>query len=207
MPPTGRKIVSFGNTARIARSTGTPTSSAGNSFSASAPARRAAKPSVGVATPGMQTMPACLAAVITAVSPCGMTISRPPASPISVTCRGVITVPAPIRQLSPKRCTSRRMLSSGRGEFIGTSRMVMPAATSASPTATASSGVSPRRMAVNGVRPSRFVVTLSGGIHSAPTGMNSGSRPAWKAMRSRPSRAVSSIRSGGSAPMMAKARS
>ena len=72
-----------------------PRVSAGNSFRASAPARRAANASLGVATPGRQAMPAALAAVITRGSVCGMTTSRPPASCSSATSPGSITVPAP----------------------------------------------------------------------------------------------------------------
>ena len=62
---------------------------------ASAPAFRAAKPSVGVPTPGRQTAPACLAALITSGSECGMTISRPPAASTASTSAGLMTVPAP----------------------------------------------------------------------------------------------------------------
>ena len=42
------------------------------------------------------------------------------------------------------------MLANGSGEFSGTSRMRNPAATSASPTANASSGRRPRRIATSG---------------------------------------------------------
>ena len=70
--------------------------SAGNAFSASAPALSAAKASVGVATPGIAIRPRALAAAITATSACGMTIRSPPASATAATSAGVFTVPAPI---------------------------------------------------------------------------------------------------------------
>src|SRR5690348_17462216 len=61
-------------------------------FRSSAPCASAANPSVGVATPGVQQRRAALAAEITATSPCGMTMRRPPAAATSATCCGVVTV-------------------------------------------------------------------------------------------------------------------
>ena len=150
MPPTGMNSVCFGNTERSARSTSGPASSAGNSFSPSAPAASAAKPSVGVTIPGVQTMPSALAARITAASACGMTMTPAPASRTACAASTEVTVPAPIRQVSPKRSASSRMLTSGSGEFNGTSMMRRPASTRAVATGIASSGVRPRRIATKG---------------------------------------------------------
>ena len=54
MPPTGSSGTSAGSTARQAFNAAGPSVSAGNSLSASAPARSAANASLGVATPGTQ---------------------------------------------------------------------------------------------------------------------------------------------------------
>ena len=56
MPPTGNKRVGVGNTARRALTACGVISSAGNNLSPCAPAASAAKASVGVITPGRQTM-------------------------------------------------------------------------------------------------------------------------------------------------------
>ena len=102
MPPTGKKRVPSGNTLRIARNTVGGSSSAGNSFSPSAPLASAANPSLGVAMPGMLTSPDVFVARITCVSTCGVTINLPPASATSYTSAAFITVPAPISTSSPK---------------------------------------------------------------------------------------------------------
>ena len=72
----------------------------------------------------------------------------PPAAATAWTSRRVSTVPAPIIARSPKASLAAEMLASASGELSGTSIMVMPAATSASQTATTSGGVMPRRMAM-----------------------------------------------------------
>ena len=123
----------------------------GNILRPSAPAASAANASVGVATPGTQTLPCRFAARITAVSPCGITMSWPPAA------RDLVRPPRP-RSPCPRRRdiarrTSRRaraIESNGRGELSGTSRMRKPLATSAAPTAGISSGVMPRSTAMSG---------------------------------------------------------
>ncbi|EDP61302.1 hypothetical protein BAL199_07098 [alpha proteobacterium BAL199] len=150
IPPTGSTGTVFGSTARSALRTGGGAASAGNSFSASAPASRAANASVAVANPGIDNKPAALAARITVASPCGITISRPPTAATWSTASDVMTVPAPTSARSPNALASRSMLSNGDGEFNGTSMIAKPAATSASPTATAASGLIPRRIATNG---------------------------------------------------------
>ena len=73
-PPTASSSVSAGNTARQALNTAGGMISAGNSFSPSAPAFSAAKPSDGVITPGSAARPAALAARTTSASKFGATI-------------------------------------------------------------------------------------------------------------------------------------
>ena len=119
----------FGSTARHACSAAGTIASAGNIFSPSAPAASAANASVGVATPGRQTMPSRFASRITAVSACGITIRRPPASRTRATSAASITVPAPTRQRSPNaRRRGGGSMSNGCGELSGTSRMRKPSA-------------------------------------------------------------------------------
>ena len=72
-----------------------------------------------------------MAARITAASPCGMTISRPPAAAMRATSAASRTVPAPISARSPNASARRRMLASGSGELSGTSIATKPASTSA----------------------------------------------------------------------------
>src|SRR4051794_12775710 len=124
--------------------------SAGKSLRAAAPALSAAKPSVGVATPGRQARPAALAARTTSGSPCGMTTSRPPASCSLRTSAGSSTVPAPTTTSGGSAFASLAMLANGSGELSGTSIRLKPASTSVVPTASASSGTRPRRMATSG---------------------------------------------------------
>ncbi len=76
--------------------------------------------------PGAHHIALAFAARITSASPCGMTISRPPALATSSTCAALITVPAPSRQRSPSSRASSSMLRSGCGEFSGTSMMRKP---------------------------------------------------------------------------------
>jgi hypothetical protein len=92
-----------GNTARQAFSTGGPSISAGNSFSASAPAARALKPSLGVATPGTDQQAAlALHCRTTAASKFGASTRRPPASATRSASAAVSTVPAPTSTWSPQ---------------------------------------------------------------------------------------------------------
>src|SRR6266567_5825063 len=110
-PPTANTSASLGRTARHALSAAGGSCSAGNILSPSAPASSAAKASVGVATPGTHASPARLASRTTAPSACGMTISRPPASATRATAAGLSTVPAPVRQRSPKISARSEMLA------------------------------------------------------------------------------------------------
>uniref|UniRef100_UPI000AA6FA40 hypothetical protein n=1 Tax=Erythrobacter donghaensis TaxID=267135 RepID=UPI000AA6FA40 len=57
---------------------------------------------------------------------------------------------APAAAFTRHFAASRAMLVKGSGELSGTSMIVIPSATSASPTATASSGGRPRRIATSG---------------------------------------------------------
>src|SRR5438128_5231864 len=101
IPPTGKTSVSGGSTARHAFNTAGDKCSAGNIFSPSAPAASAANASVGVATPGTQRSPCRFASRMTDTSPCGMTISLPPAAATRATSATSITVPAPVRHRCP----------------------------------------------------------------------------------------------------------
>ena len=150
IPPTGRSGTSGGNTALHAFTTAGGSASPGKSFSPSAPAASAAKPSVGVATPGRHQAPALFAARITSGSECGMTMSLPPASTVFRAASGDMTVPAPISASSPKRCARISIERNGSGELSGTSIRRKPASTSAAPIGSASSGVMPRRIATSG---------------------------------------------------------
>src|SRR5580704_1030078 len=150
MPPTGMSRVSFGSTARIERTTLGAIISPGKSLSASAPAASAAKASLGVATPGIETRPRFFAARTTSASKFGETTRRAPASAICATACVSRTVPAPIRRRVAKHVAIRAMLTSGEGEFNGTSRMRKPPSKSTVATSTASSGRSPRKMAISG---------------------------------------------------------
>ena len=124
--------------------------SAGNSFSPSAPAFSAAKPSDGVITPGSDASPAAFAARTTSASKFGATTSLPPASFTRATSAASSTVPAPTSAWCAWRPASRLMLSNGCGELSGTSMTVTPASISASPMASISSGFTPRRIATIG---------------------------------------------------------
>ncbi|KGS74155.1 hypothetical protein X942_5537 [Burkholderia pseudomallei MSHR5596] len=150
IPPTGTNGTERGSTLRQARNTAGVISSAGNTFSASAPAWSAANASVSVDTPGAQTMPACFVALMMEMSACGITISRPPASRTRSTSAAASTVPAPIRQSAPSASTIRPMLSNGSGEFSGTSMHLNPIRCNTLAIGTASSGTMPRRIAING---------------------------------------------------------
>src|SRR5687767_895812 len=162
MPPIGRMRVACGRMLRIDFNTAGVSSAAGKSLSASAPFASAANASVGVATPGKHARPACFAARTTSGSPCGMTIIRPPTFTTSATWAGAVTVPAPIRTSSSYFAFSRSMLSSGRGELSGTSRIANPASTRDSETAMTSSGVTPRRMAMSGRRSRKGWIMAAG---------------------------------------------
>ena len=94
--PIKLRIQGDANTARQALNTAGGMISAGNSFSPSAPALSAAKPSEGVMTPGSAASPAAFAARTTSASKFGATISRPPASFTRATSAASSTVPAPI---------------------------------------------------------------------------------------------------------------
>ncbi|MEJ7137498.1 methyl-accepting chemotaxis protein [Comamonadaceae bacterium SL12-8] len=115
-----------------------------------APASRAAKHSVAVCTPGTLTMPAARVAVTTAGLKLGDSTSCPPAAATSATEATSSTVPAPTTRRSPMRWASRAMLSSGWGEFSGTSSTRHPASNRTSATPSTSCGVMPRRMATSG---------------------------------------------------------
>ncbi len=67
-------------------------------------------------------------AAMTSLSTLGETMSRPPTSRMRPTSAGSSTVPAPTSARSPIAAARRRMLSSGWGEFNGTSMIRMPAA-------------------------------------------------------------------------------
>lgn len=150
MPPAGSTIVRGGKTVRRARSMAGLVAPAGNNVSASAPAARIASPSAGVKNPGIASNPGCLAARVTATSACGITISLPPATAVSATCSGVITVPAPTSILSPAVRASRAMPSRGSAAFSGTSTIARPAASRAAVIAATSSGCTPRKIGITG---------------------------------------------------------
>ena len=78
-----------------------PSAEAGKSFTAAAPARQAARTSVGVAAPGSTGMPRSAAQATSSVSVWGITRNVAPAS--TAVCAASIdsTVPAPIA--SPRR--------------------------------------------------------------------------------------------------------
>ena len=99
--------------------------------------------SVAVITPGSDSSPCCSARSTTARSMFGETIRRPPAAATSRTCAGLSTVPAPMSACSPNLAARRSMLSSGCGEFSGTSMMRIPQSRSAAPISNAISGCTP----------------------------------------------------------------
>jgi hypothetical protein len=117
-----------------------------------APASSAVNASLAVAQPGSETRLAFVVAVITSTLVFGDTIRVPPAVRTAVTSAGRSTVPAPITARFANAFARRAMLSSGSGEFSGTSMRRKPASNSASPTATTSPGVTPRRIAMSGQR-------------------------------------------------------
>ena len=149
MPPTGNSSVPAGNTARSALAAAGDAISAGNSLRPCAPAARAANASLGVSTPGRQTIPNRSARRTTTGSKLGATTSWPPAACTASTWVSVSTVPAPT-STSGWDCASSRMLSSAWGELSGTSRMAKPAAANAAPMAAACGGAIPRRIAISG---------------------------------------------------------
>lgn len=127
MPPTGSRRRALGSTARSAFTMGGVISSAGKSLTASAPASTQAKASVGVAAPGTQYRPRALASATRRVSACGITMSWPPACCTRATASVSSTVPAPTTASPGRPCARRAMLSSGSGEFSGTSMSRKPA--------------------------------------------------------------------------------
>ena len=145
------------------------------------------RPRSGVATPGTQSGPRRLAARMIAGSPCGMTISRPPAS---ATCRDLrrrrSTVPAPISARSPKRRASARRCWRAAP------------ASSAAPRARGSR----RRAAPRRSRPPRPAAPRAGwrSAAGAPASLSSviGRSPAARAISSWP-RALASGRPGAAA--------
>src|SRR6478736_2443523 len=179
MPPTGSTIVPGGSTARHALMICGGTASAGKSLIASAPALRAAKASVGVATPGVHIKRSSLARRITATSACGMTIRLPPTSRTPLTLSGSRTVPAPMSTESGISRARISMLLKGSGEFSGTSMMRNPASTRRIPTLLASSGRRPLRMATRGrsVRYSRSTSILPRRSRSGSRELILGRRP------------------------------
>ena len=149
MPPTGSSSASAGSTARKAFTPAGVSISAGNSFSAVAPAASAAKASVGVSTPGRQTMPSALPrARPRHRSSARRSAARRPRAP-----RAPARPSAPCRRRPARRGKSRparRCWPAARGELSGTSISCQPARTSAVPMATASPGRTPRRIATSG---------------------------------------------------------
>lgn len=90
-----------------------------------------ANASVGVAMPGTANSPDAFARATTAGSAWGITISRPPARATASTASGSSTVPAPTSIRPSNAAASAAMLSSGRGEFSGTSTIAKSASRSA----------------------------------------------------------------------------
>ena len=125
--------LSAGKTARHAFTAAGGNISAGKSFKPSAPAASAAKPSVGVATPGRHQAPAAFAARITLASECGITTRRPPASgrlPRGFgRHHGAGADQRPVAEALGEGSIERN----GSGELSGTSMMRKPASTSAAP--------------------------------------------------------------------------
>ena len=101
MPPTASTGTWRGSTAFSAFITTGEPASAGKNFSTSAPARIAAKASLGVKNPGPEIIPAALVAAITSGSVAGETTSRPPAAATRSTSSVVSTVPAPTSTVFP----------------------------------------------------------------------------------------------------------
>ncbi len=154
-PPTASIFALVGSTDFHALRAPQPICSAGNAFRAWAPAESAVNASLGVATPGSETMPAATASRTTAMSTFGETARIPPAAATCATSASSSTVPAPIIAVSPNTVASRQMLSSGSGEFSGTSIIRMPLRMSASPTDTTSPGRMPLSIATIGHSESR----------------------------------------------------
>ena len=150
MPPTASTGTPRGRTARSALMTAGDPASAGKNLRPCAPAAMAAKPSLGVKKPGSDARPAATVAAMTWVSVDGDTTNCPPAAATRWTLSTSTTVPAPMRMSSLASADNRVIDSNGSGEFSGTSRIWMPAAISASPMATTSSGRMPRRTATSG---------------------------------------------------------
>ena len=75
----------------------------------------------------------------------------PPAFATLDTCSELVTVPAPITQFFPNAWLRFFMLSSGSGEFNGTSIIPIPLLYIASPISIASSGLTPRSIATIGI--------------------------------------------------------
>jgi len=126
----------------------TPSTLAGKSFRWRAPALIAVKASLTVATPGKGVMPRSTARAMTDGSQLGDTMICAPARRQATTSSGVSTVPAPTVARSPSCSRKMAIDASGDGELSGTSSVVMPPASTASPISAASSGRSPRRIAI-----------------------------------------------------------
>jgi len=131
--------------------------------------------SVGVYTPGRLTSPAALVALTTAGSRFGLTTSLAPVAATLATCSTVSTVPAPMRARSPTAATRFAIVLSTSGSACprrGTSRIVIPASTSASPTSAALAGCSPVRIATTGICCSATVsARLPSSLTSTSTGV------------------------------------
>ncbi len=152
MPPTGRTIVPGGGN-RAERAQHERTGRRGEEQFQCARAGREHRERLGRGEePGDRHQPCRLAARVTAASASGVTISLPPAAAISATCSGVITVPLLTSILSPKVRADRAMLSSGSGEFSGTSTIGMPIASRTAAIASTQSGYPPRRIGIGGQR-------------------------------------------------------
>ena len=150
IPPTGKIAVPGGSTARHALTTAGAIISAGNALTASAPAAKAAKASLGVAAPGRQVSPSAFARAMTAGFVFGVTMRSPPASATASTSAGVSTVPAPTKTRAGAMRRMAAMLFSGCGELSGTSINSKSSSSSASATSAAASGAIPRRIATSG---------------------------------------------------------
>ena len=99
-PPVGSSGM-CGNGPRNSRTNAGPATEAGKSFTAEAPARQAARISVGVNAPGRNGIPRSTAHSISSGSTCGDTRKVAPASMARSAASSLSTVPAPISSAVP----------------------------------------------------------------------------------------------------------
>ena len=136
-PPVGTSGMS-GNGPRNSRTNAGPAEDAGKSLTAAAPARQAARTSVGVAQPGSVGMPRPAAQATRSASRCGMTRKVAPASIARRAASIDRTVPAPISSPSagPTRAAaSIARRASASGSLSVSSKARTPPPTRASATA------------------------------------------------------------------------